>query len=247
MTHIRSVAVALIVVAAAAYLALGAVVTPNDVYHALDKIPLTHRSEIVHAFGVGFSLGRLVPDRTLQLVNRLAADKGTTADKEGILLTIAHALEDDLPVTLLIDKTEEGLARNVPLYVILNGSGGTVRILGLVQREKALVAVRDDLLYAKGIFCISRTGQATATSLPRTRFDRIVTEVADVICDYVESGASPLDGHLIYQQVQTRLENLSQLRQPVILPEDAALVLARIKPADLTEVTKKVYGFINKS
>ncbi len=239
--HIRSVAVALVAVAVTACLALGAVVTPNDVYHALDKIPLTHRAEIVHAFGVGFSLGRLVPDRTLRLVDRLAADKGTTADKEGILLTIANALENDLPVTLLIDKTEEGLARNVPLYVILNGSGGAVRILGLVQREKVLAAVRD-LLYAKGIFCISHAGQATATSLPITRFDRIVTEVADVLCDYVESGASPLDGHLIYQRVQTRLENLSQLKQPTILPEDAALVLARIKPGDLTAVLLKVLG-----
>lgn len=214
---------------------------PDDVYHALSALELTHHDEIVQAFEIGFSLGRLSPDRTLQLVNRLAADGGTPADKEGILLVIARALEDDLPVNLLIDKSEEGLARNIPLGVILNGTMGETRILGLVQRKQVLEAVRD-LLYSKGIFCVSGKGQAVATSLPIERFDRIVTEIADVLCDYTESGGSPFDGHLIYKQVRIRLETLSQLREPPILAEDAALVLERIEPGDLTSVILKVLG-----
>lgn len=215
--------------------------TPDDVYRALSGLELVHHDEIVQAFGIGFSLGRLSPDRMIQLVNRLAADEGTQADKEGILLVVARALEDDLPVDLLIDKAEEGLARNIPLGVILNGTVGETRILGLVQRKQILEGVRD-LLYSKGIFCVSGKGQAVATSLPIERFDRIVTEIADVLCDYTESGGSPFDGHLIYEQVRIRLETLSQLREPPILAEDAALVLERIEPGDLTSVILKVLG-----
>lgn len=237
----RSFAMALMLIGVLTYLALGAAVAPKDVYRALSSISLAHRDEIVHAFGIGFSLGRLVPARTLSLVNRLAADQGNPADKEGILLTIARALADDLPVTLLLDKTEEGLARNIPLGIILNGSSGEVRILGLVQREKALRTVRD-LLYAKGIFCATRKGQAGTTSLPRVQFDRIVTEISDVLCDYAEAGGSPFNGHVIYQKVQVRLENLTQLKRPVVLPDDAALVLERISPGDLTNVLLKVLG-----
>ncbi len=215
--------------------------TPDDVYRALSGLELTHHDEIVQAFGIGFSLGRLSPDRMLQLVNRLAVDEGSPADKEGILLVIARALEDDLPVDLLVDKTEEGLARRIPLGVILNGTVGETRILGLVQRKQILEAVRD-LLYSKGIFCVSGKGQAVATSLPIERFDRIVTEIADVLCDYTESGGSPFDGHIIYEKVRIRLETLSQLRKPPILAEDAALVLERLEPGDLTSVILKVLG-----
>ena len=122
--------------------AIGAT-SPEDVYRALSGLKLVHHDEIVQAFEIGFSLGRLHPDQMLRLVTRLAADKGTAADKEGILLTIAQALEDDLPVSLLVDKTEEGLARRVPLGIILNGAVGKTRILGLVQRKQVLEAVRD--------------------------------------------------------------------------------------------------------
>ncbi len=228
----------------AVLLALGTAVSatsPEDVYRALSGLNLAHHDEIVQAFEIGFSLGRLHPDQMLRLVTRLAADEGTAADKEGILLTIAHALEDDLPVSLLVDKTEEGLARRIPLGIILNGAVGETRILGLVQREQVLEAVRD-LLYSKGIFCVSGKEQAVATSLPISRFDRIVTEIADVICDYTESGGSPFDGHIIYDKVRVRLETLSQLRKPPILPEDVVLVLERIEPGDLTNVILKVIG-----
>ncbi len=215
--------------------------SPEDVYRALAGLKLSHHDEIVQAFKVGFSLGRLHPDRMLRLVTRLAADEGATTEKEGILLTIARALEDDLPVSLLVDKTEEGLARRVPLGIILNGTVGETRILGLVQRKQVLETVRD-LLYSKGIFCVSGKERAVATSLPISRFDRIVTEIADVICDYIESGGSPFDGHIIYDKVRVRLETLSQLREPPILPEDVALVLERIEPGDLTNVILKVIG-----
>jgi len=213
--------------------------SPNDVYRALSELSLVHRQEILQAFRVGFSQERLSPPRMLRLVTRLTAAQGEPKEKEGILLTIARALEDDLPVTLLVGKAEEGLARRVPLGIILNGSVGETRILGLVKREEILRAVRD-LLYFKRIFTASGKGQTVATSLPQSRFDRIVTEVADVLCDYTEAGESPLDGHLIYEKVRLRLETLSQLKEPPILPEDAALVLRRITPGDLTSVLLKV-------
>ncbi len=239
MRHFHSFVIALMLIGTLAYCALGAAVTPNDVYHALSSISLAHHDEIVRAFKLGFSLGRLVPSRTLSLVNRLVANRGNPADKDGILLTIARALEDDLPVTLLFDKTEEGLARNVPLGVILNGSSGEVRILGLIQREKMLQTVRN-LLYAKGIFCATGKGEVKTTALPRVQFDRIVTAISDVLCDYTEAGGSPFNGQVIYRKVQVRLENLGQLKRPVVLPDDAALVLGRISPGDLTDVLLKV-------
>ncbi len=233
-------AIALVLgIALLASVAAVAATAPDAVYRALSGIPLVHHDEIVKAFEIGFSLGRLSPDRMLPLVNRLAAGAGNPQEKEGILLVIAQALEDDLPVDLLVDKAEEGLARRVPLAVILNGSVGQSRILGLIQRKEILEAVRD-LLYSKGIFSASGKGKAVATYLPIGRFDRIVTEVADVVCDYIESGGSPFDGHVIYGDVQARLETLSQLCEPPFLPEDAALVLARISAGDLTSVILKV-------
>ena len=239
----RIMVVAFILICTASYVTLGNTTTPNDVYHALSGLALVHRAEIVHAFSTGFALGRLEPTRTLRLVNRLTVNQGKPADKEGILLTIAHALEDDLPVTLLIDKTEEGLARKVPLNVILNGSRNEVPILGLVQREAALESV-SHLLLRKNIFRATGKGHTGATSLPRARFDRIVTEIADVLCDYVEAGGSPINGYIIYQKAQTRLENMSKLKQPAILPGDAALVLGRIGPDDLSKICENLYKML---
>ncbi len=244
MRHFHSFVIALMLIGTLAYCALGAAVTPNDVYHALSSISLAHHDEIVRAFKLGFSLGRLVPSRTLSLVNRLVANRGNPADKDGILLTIARALEDDLPVTLLFDKTEEGLARNVPLGVILNGSSGEVRILGLIQREAALESVSNLLL--GHIFRTTGKDHTGAASLPRARFDRIVTEIADVLCDYVVAGGSPVNGYIIYQKVQTRLENMSKLKQPTILPGDAALVLKQIKldVDDLSKICENLYKML---
>lgn len=222
-----------------------------DVNQALQALHLTSAEKIMAAFEIGFSQGRLQPEEALHLVKRLSAAEGSPSDKETILLTIAHALEDDLPVSTLVNKVEEGLARSVPLLVILNGSGGQPLILGLVQRECLLGEVRDRL-YQRNIFITGNNPpsapeetQAVSTSLPLRRFDALVTNIADALGEYLEGDGNPYDGFLLYQAISTRLRNQSSAEsviptgESIIPAEDVDLVLDRIKPGDLTPTVLK--------
>jgi len=228
-----------------------AAVSAADVNQALQALHLTNAEEIMAAFEIGFSQGRLQPEGALHLVKRLSAAEGSPSDKEAILLTIAHALEDDLSVSTLVNTVEEGLARGVPLLVILNGSGGQPLILGLVQRECLLGTVRD-LLYSKRIFSAPEGAQAASTSLSLRRFDALVTNIADALGDYLEGDGNPYDGFLLYQAMSTRLRNQSSAEsvipagesiipagESIIPAEDVDLVLDRIEPGDLTPTVLK--------
>ncbi|MEA1871688.1 MAG: hypothetical protein U9N00_05805 [Candidatus Bipolaricaulota bacterium] len=206
-----------------------------EVDQALSVLCPTSAAEIMAAFEVGFTQGRIEPGEALHLIGRLSTAQGEQAEKEAILLTIAHALQDDLPVELLVDNVEEGLTRNIPLTVILNGSGGQPRILGLVQRASLLEAVRD-LLYSKRIFSAPEGTKAVSTCLPNARFDCLVSEIAGPLADYLEGGGSPLEGYLMFQQVSLRLQTLAGLREPPLLVEEVDLVLERLTPTDLTNI-----------
>ena len=206
-----------------------------EVNQALSALCPTRAPEIMAALEIGFAQGRIEPDEVLHLISRLAIVQGEPAEKEEILVIIAHALQDDLPVKILIDQVEEGLARNIPLTVILNGSGGQPRILGLVQRASLLEAVRD-LLYSKRIFSAPEGTKAVSTCLPNARFDCLVSEIAGSLADYLEGGGSPLEGYLMFQQVSLRLQKLAGLREPPLLAEDVDLVLERLTPTDLTNI-----------
>jgi len=206
-----------------------------EVNQALSVLCPTSAPEIMAALEVGFVQGRIEPNEVLHLIKRLSTVQGVPAEKEAILLTIAHALQDDLPVKILVDKVEEGLARNIPLTIILNGSGGQPRILGLVQRASLLEAVRD-LLYSKRIFSAPEGTKAISTCLPNAYFDCLVSEIAGSLADYLEGGGSPLEGYLMFQQVSLRLQTLAGLREPPLLAEDVDLVLERLTPTDLTNI-----------
>ena len=219
---------------------LSAEPTVSDVQQALIALTSSHAEEIMSAFSLGFTQGRLQVASTLHLINRLIGYEGEQTDKEGIVITVAHTLQDALPVAMLVEKAEEGMARSVPLTVILNGAKGQPPILGLTQREYLLSATRDTL-YSKGIFRTSPEAKATTQSLSLVRFDTLVSEIADSLADYVESGGSPLEGHLLYQQVSDRLTDLAGLKVPIVQPEDAQLVLERVTPADLTTVVLKIF------
>ena len=214
--------------------------TVSDVQQALIALTPSHAEEIMSAFSLGFTQGRLQVASTLHLINRLIGYEGEQTDKEGILITVAHTLQDALPVMMLVEKAEEGMARSVPLTVILNGAKGQPPILGLTQREYLLSATRDTL-YSKGIFRTPPGAKGVAQSLSLVRFDTLVSETADSLADYVESGGSPLEGHLLYQQVSDRLTDLAGLKVPIVQPEDAQLVLERVTPADLTTVVLKIF------
>ena len=205
------------------------------VNQALSTLCPTNAHEIMAALEIGFAQGRIEPDEMLHLIVRLSTAQGNPAEKEAILITIAHALQDDLPVKILVDKVEEGLARNIPLTVILNGSGGHPRILGLVQRASLLEAVRD-LLYSKRIFSAPEGTKAVSTCIPNARFDCLVSEIAGSLADYLEGGGSPLEGYVMLQKVSLRLQTLAGLREPPLLAKDVDLVLERLTPTDLTNI-----------
>ncbi|MEA3238298.1 MAG: hypothetical protein U9Q94_00720 [Candidatus Bipolaricaulota bacterium] len=219
---------------------LSAEPTASDVQQALIALTPSHAEEIMSAFSLGFAQGRLQVASTLHMINRLIGYEGEQGDKEGILITVAHTLQDALPVVILVEKAEEGMARSVPLALILNGAKGQPPILGLTQREYLLSATRDTL-YSKGIFSTPPGAKATSQSLSLVHFDTLVSEIADSLADYVESGGSPLEGHLLYQQVSDRLTDLAGLKVPIVQPEDTRLVLERVTPADLTTVVLKIF------
>jgi len=219
---------------------LSAEPTVSDVQQALIALTPSHAEEIMSAFSLGFAQGRLQVASTLHLINRLIGYEGEQGDKEEILITVAHTLQDALPVAMLVEKAEEGMARSVPLALILNGAKGQPPILGLIQRQYLLSATRDTL-YSKGIFSTPPGTKAVAQSLSLVRFDTLVNEIADSLADYVESGGSPLEGHLLYQQVSDRLTDLAGLKVPIVQPDDARLLLERVTPADLTTVVLKIF------
>ncbi len=211
----------------------------DSVRSALSVLSLKTEDELMSAFQIGFSQGRLAPAEACHLIDRLAAADGEPAEKEGILLTIAHALENDLPVSLLVEKAEEGLARRVSLALILDGSAGQPRILGLKQREFLLGAVRD-LLFAKGIFSVPEGGQTAPTSLPVLRFDHLVNAISDFLAEYIEAGKSPLEGSAMMDELSRRLHSLAALEKPLIPQGDVGLVLDRVGPGDLTSIALKL-------
>lgn len=203
--------------------------TSIDVKEELQSLGLRSTTEIMSAIETGFLQGRLAPDEMVSLLSNLAAYNGEREDKETILITIARALKDDsLPVTMLIGKVEEGLARKVSLQAIKQ----------MVSERASLLAEVRDLLYTNLIFTSSEYGQENCLVLPLPRFDFLVTQIADTLANYQESGRSPLEGYLVYQEMHTRLSMLE--RNAIIPAEDVELVLERIKPESLTRILSNV-------
>lgn len=203
--------------------------TSIDVKEELQSLGLRSTTEIMSAIETGFLQGRLAPDEMVSLLSNLAAYNGEREDKETILITIARALKDDsLPVTMLIGKVEEGLARKVSLQAIKQ----------MVSERATLLAEVRDLLYTNLIFTSSEYGQENCLVLPLPRFDFLVTQIADTLANYQESGRSPLEGYLVYQEMHTRLSMLE--RNAIIPAEDVELVLERIKPENLTRILSNV-------
>jgi len=203
--------------------------TSIDVKEELQSLGLRSTTEIMSAIETGFLQGRLAPDEMVSLLSNLAAYNGEREDKETILITIARALKDDsLPVTMLIGKVEEGLARKVSLQAIKQ----------MVSERATLLAEVRDLLYTNLIFTGSEYGQENCLLLPLPRFDFLVTQIADTLANYQESGRSPLEGYLVYQEMHTRLSMLE--RNAIIPAEDVELVLERIKPESLTRILSNI-------
>ena len=198
-------------------------VSLSQVRQELDAIPMASADRIVAAFALGFEQEGFPAEQVLRFVQRLAASPGPSTEKENILLTLAFALENGLPIDELVNKGFEGLARSIPLNTIGRG---------LSQRLRLLIEVRD-LMYAVGIFSAPAGAPAVSPVLPLPLFNQFVMHIADAIGDYLDGGGSPLDGHAIYQVVVLRLTTLQGVTLP---PSDVELVLERLTPSDLARI-----------
>ena len=191
---------------------------------ALYSIPVSNPGFILSTIEMGMTQGDFPAELLLRLIDRLVSHPAPSFEKEAILLVVAHALEDGLPIESLINETFEGLARGVPLQQIEKG----------LSVRRTLLVKTWGLLLSKGIFSVpAGSPQTVTTAIPMLRFNQLLIHVSETIGDFLEGGGSPYDGHLLYQQVRNRL---TMLQGVTLLPEDVELVLERIGPSDLTQV-----------
>jgi len=198
-------------------------VTVSDLSRSLTAIPLIEGERIVAAFAIGFTQEVFPAEQVLRFIDRLTSAPGNPAEKERLLMVLARAMEDGLPIDELVNQGFEGLARSIPLPDIERR---------LSQRLILLIEVRD-LLYAVGVFSASPGAPAVPSALPSARFHPLVMHIADAVGDYLDGGGSPLEGHAIYQEVLLRLTTLQGVTLPM---EDVQLVLDRIEPSELARV-----------
>ncbi len=191
---------------------------------ALYSIPVSNPGFILSTIEMGMTQGDFPAELLLRLIDRLVSHPAPSFEKEAILLVVAHALEDGLPIESLINETFEGLARGVPLQQIEKG----------LSVRRTLLVKTWGLLLSKGIFSVpAGSPQTVTTAIPMLRFNQLLIHVSETIGDFLEGGGSPYDGHVLYQQVRNRL---TMLQGVTLLPEDVELVLDRIDPSDLTQV-----------
>jgi hypothetical protein len=204
---------------------VAATVTLTDFQHALYEIPVSSDERILAAVDFAIQSEGFPINEVYRLVERLATVNGAASDKEAMLLTVTAAIEDGIPVDGLLNKAFEGLARSValgPLSQLLN------------QRLRLFIESRD-LFYSKGIFRapLGTPEAPGSAALPALRFDALLTNLGDALGDYLESGGSPLEGHLIYRETESRLR---MLRGVVLVAADVDLLLDRIDAEDLTRI-----------
>ena len=216
--------VLLILVVVFAVAQVTAQVSLAEYEQALHAIPVSNPDFILSTIEWGMTQLDFPAAPLLRLIDRLAQHQAPAFEKEAVVLVLAHALEEALPIEGLTSMALEGLARNVPLQSIEQGL--SVRLVLLVETR--------DLLYARGIFSApDGSPQAVITAIPTSRFNQLLIHISETIGEFLESGGSPFDGHVLYQEVHNRLTML----QGVTLPsEDIQLVLDRIEPSDLTQV-----------
>jgi len=190
---------------------------------ALYSIPVSNPDFILSTIELGMTQGDFPAEPVLWLIDRLIGHPAPPFEKEAVLLVLAHALEDGLPIKSLINEAFEGLARDVPLQHIERGLSVHLILLAEIR----------DLLYSKGIFNVpAGSPQTVPTAIPMLRFNQLLIHVSETIGDFLEGGGSPFEGHVLYQEVRNRL---TMLQGVTLLPEDVELVLKRIEPSDLTQ------------
>lgn len=175
-------------------------VTEQDVYnyitYSLEASAQT-KATLLEAFHRGFADQAITPARALQLLQRVNGSGAAIELREQVLLTIAAALLEEVPVEMLVSKVEEGLARGRPMEEILAEIG---------ERKATLEEVKA-LLESKGfkVGIELRLGTVTLT-LSFELAGVVITDVAGALEDYVRNGNDPADSFAARQAVLLRLQ-----------------------------------------
>lgn len=178
--------------------------TPEDVYRCFAELGVSDQQTLQTAFAKGFTDKRITPETALKLCQRLKQSSAPISLREGVLQIIGRALLEELPVTMLVDKTFEGLVKGVPLDVINDE---------LLERKTTLAEVKT-LLSSKGITTglTIRFGVVTL-KLSQDAVDTAITEAAGALEDYVRGGGKLDDPNAIKSAVQLRLSRNSLIPQ----------------------------------
>ncbi len=153
--------------------------TEQDVANLIDNMSISSaaKATVKSGFLRGIQDGRLSADGAFDFLQRVSTSGAPIADRETVLVAIASALLEDLPVEMLINKVVEGLARGLAMDVIA---------AEVVERRQTLGEVKA-LLNQKG---------ATAANFAQTAVDAAITDIATVLESHVRDGKDPNDGTL---------------------------------------------------
>lgn len=160
--------------------------TEKDVTNLIDNMSISSAAKVTVKTGFlrGIQDGRLSADGAFDFLQRVSTSGAEIKDRETVLVAIANALLEDLPVDMLINKVVEGLARGLAMDVISQE---------IVERKLTLGEVKA-LLGQKSV---------SAASFPQTAVDAAITDIATVLENHVRSDKSPNDGTLRDQVLGT--------------------------------------------
>jgi hypothetical protein len=175
-------------------------VAEQDVYNYINcclEVSAQTKAILIEAFQKGFADGTITPEQALRLLQRVNGSGAQIGLREQVLLTIAEALLEEVPVEMLVRKVEEGLAKGRPMD----------EILAEIQERKATLEEVKALLESKG-FVVGielRVGAITIT-LSFELVGAVITDIAGALEDYVRNGNDPTDSFAVRQAVLLRLQ-----------------------------------------
>ena len=140
----------------------------EDVANLIESMPLSAsaKATVNAGFLRGIADGRLTADQALAFLQRIATSGASIEDRQTVLVSIGQTLLEDIPVEMLINKVDEGLARGLPMDVIA---------AEVVERRQTLVEVKA-LLNLTGIQIQQQTNEP---GFPRSAVDAAVTDIAN--------------------------------------------------------------------
>ncbi|MFN4218636.1 MAG: hypothetical protein ACK4HB_05085 [Candidatus Bipolaricaulia bacterium] len=206
--------------------------TPEDVYRCFAELGVSDLQTLQTAFAKGFADKRITPDTALKLCQRLKQSSAPISLREGVLQIIGRALVEELPVTMLVDKTFEGLTKGIPLDVINDD---------LLERKTTLSEVKT-LLASKGVTINLTIRFGTVTlKLTLEAVDTTITEAAWALEDHVRGGGKLEDANAIKSAVQLRLA-----RNPLIPQMLTSYIDQTVSAAEWAQIAQNIAKRLKK-